>query len=84
MIYRTQVKLNIALNNAQFKKVKDIGLLREVIGSAADQEAAKANDIIGSRSAIRIFDEELEHCQNVLEKRHLDEILRLCPGKELL
>ena len=84
MIYRAQIKLNVALNNAQFKKVKDISYLRQLIGHAADQEAAKANDMIGSSSAIRIFDEELEHCQNVLEKRNLDEILRLCPGKELL
>jgi ABC-type lipoprotein export system ATPase subunit len=84
MAYRAQIRLNVSLQRSTFKGITDEAAIRELIKKEADLEAEKAYRYIGAEATLKIFDEELQRCQQALSDKDIDRVLQLAEGKELL
>jgi energy-coupling factor transporter ATP-binding protein EcfA2 len=81
---RASLRLGVSIDKKTLRSATDVAGLRNLIGTAARNEADKAHRSIGEAATLDILDAELRRVEGALGSRDPLTMLRLVPGKELL
>lgn len=80
---RTSIKLEVSIKKSELKDIASSDTLQQKLIEEASIQTQYANETLGEEKVKEIFTEELEFCQNILDRGDAEEILCIAPGKRI-
>jgi ABC-type cobalamin/Fe3+-siderophores transport system ATPase subunit len=80
----TRLSLSVSVANEDLDEADSTEEVADMLSEAAEDNLEAAENRLGSDQTKDTFEQELHRLDEAIENRNVEEILKLCPGKELL
>ena len=81
---RTRLSLSVSVSNEDLDEADSTEEVADMLVEAAEDNLEAAENRLGMDQTKNAFEQELQRLDEAIESRNVEEILKLCPGKELL